>query len=327
MMRRHSLTLLLSTALMAVPAAQAADPAYPTRPITMVVPFTPGGSTDIIARGISKQLGELLGQPIVIENRPGAGGIIGLQYAKGMAADGHTLVMGAIGTFGANATLYSRLPYDPINDFQPISLLAAVPNVLAVNPNKLDVKNVAELIKAAKANPNGIDYASGGNGSAAHLAMEYFKLRADIKLQHVPYKGTAPALNDLIGGVTSVVLTGYPPLSPHLQQGRLRPIAVASAKRLPKLPDVPTIAETPGLEGFEAGQWYGLLTNAGTPRYVVDRLAKAVHQALASEETRKIFANEGLEPLSNTPDEFAQYIKDQIQLWRPVVQQAGIIIN
>jgi len=301
-MFKQVLTSAIVCAAFAAPL-HAADN-YPSRPITLVVPFTPGGSTDIIARVMSKQLGAALGQPIVVENKPGAGGIVGTQYAKSQPADGYTLIMGAIGTFGANATLYRRLPYDPVKDFAPISLVAGVPNVLAV-----------------------YDYASGGNGSAAHLATEYFKLKANIQIQHVPYKGTAPALNDLVGGVTSMVLTGYPPLSPFFQAGRLRPIAVATAKRLPQLPDVPTISETKGLEGFEASQWYGLLTIAGTPKPIVDRLNKEIVAALNNPETLEQFRKEGLEPMSNTPEEFAQYIKDQIQLWRPVIQKANIIID
>lgn len=324
-MFKQVLTSAIVCAAFAAPL-HAADN-YPSRPITLVVPFTPGGSTDIIARVMSKQLGAALGQPIVVENKPGAGGIVGTQYAKSQPADGYTLIMGAIGTFGANATLYRRLPYDPVKDFAPISLVAGVPNVLAVNPAKLDVRTVDELIKAVRAKPNGYDYASGGNGSAAHLATEYFKLRANIQIQHVPYKGTAPALNDLVGGVTSLVLTGYPPLSPFFQAGRLRPIAVATAKRLPQLPDVPTISETKGLEGFEASQWYGLLTVAGTPKPIVDRLNKEIVAALKNPETLEQFRKEGLEPMSNTPEEFAQYIKDQIQLWRPVIQKANIIID
>jgi len=186
---------------------------------------------------------------------------------------------------------------------------------------------VDELIKAVRAKPNGYDYASGGNGSAAHLATEYFKLKANIQIQHVPYKGTAPALNDLVGGVTSLVLTGYPPLAPFFQAGRLRPIAVATAKRLPQLPDVPTISETKGLEGFEASQWYGLLTIAGTPKPIVDRLNKEIVAVLKNPETLEQFRKEGLEPMYNTPEEFGQYIKDQIQLWRPVIQKANIIID
>jgi len=324
-MFKQVLTSAIVCAAFAAPL-HAADN-YPSRPITLVVPFTPGGSTDIIARVMSKQLGAALGQPIVVENKPGAGGIVGTQYAKSQPADGYTLIMGAIGTFGANATLYRRLPYDPVKDFAPISLVAGVPNVLAVNPSKLGVRTVDELIKAVRAKPNGYDYASGGNGSAAHLATEYFKLKANIQIQHVPYKGTAPALNDLVGGVTSMVLTGYPPLSPFFQAGRLRPIAVATAKRLPQLPDVPTISETKGLEGFEASQWYGLLTIAGTPKPIVDRLNKEIVAALNNPETLEQFRKEGLEPLSNTPEEFAQYIKDQIQLWRPVIQKANIIID
>ncbi|GAA4339989.1 tripartite tricarboxylate transporter substrate binding protein [Pigmentiphaga soli] len=315
----------LACAALAAPA-QAADN-YPSRPITLIVPFTPGGSTDIIARVISKQLGAALGQSIIVEYKPGAGGVIGTQYAKNQPADGYTIIMGAIGTFGANATLYKNLPYDPVKDFTPISLVAAVPNVLAVNPAKLDVHTVDELIKAAKAKPNGYDYASGGNGSAANLAMEYFKVSAGIQLQHVPYKGTAPALTDLIAGVTSVVLTGFPPLYPHIKAGRLRAIAVASEHRLPDLPDVPTISETKGLENFTADQWYGLLTIAGTPQPIVDRLNKEVVAALKDPETLAMFRKEGLVPMPNTPAQFGQFIKDQIALWRPVVQKAGIIIE
>lgn len=326
MFKKHPVMSLMAAALCIMGTAQAAD-SYPTRPITLIVPFTPGGSTDIIARVMSKQLGAALGQTIIVENKPGAGGIIGTQAAKAAAPDGYTIIMGAIGTFGANATMYKKLPYDPVKDFAPLSLVAAVPNVLAVNPTRLDVKNVDELVKAAKAKPNGYDYASGGNGSAAHLAMEYFKLKAGIQLQHVPYKGTAPALNDLIGGVTSVVLTGLPPLYPHIQGGRLRAIAVATPKRLPLLPDVPTIAETKGFEGFEASQWYGLLTVAGTPKPIVDRLNREIIKVLNSPETIEIFKKEGLEPMHNSPEEFAKYIKDQIALWRPVIQQANIIID
>lgn len=325
-MFKNARVVPVMAALLIAGGAHAADN-YPSRPITLIVPFTPGGSTDIIARVMSKQLGAALGQTIIVENKPGAGGIIGTQAAKAAAPDGYTIIMGAIGTFGANATLYRKLPYDPVKDFAPVSLVAAVPNVLAVNPNRLDVKTVDDLVKAARAKPNGYDYASGGNGSAAHLAMEYFKLKANIQLQHVPYKGTAPALNDLIGGVTSVVLTGLPPLYPHIQGGRLRAIAVATPQRLPLLPNVPTIAETKGFEGFEASQWYGLLTVAGTPKAIVDKLNKEIVAVLKSRETQDIFAKEGLEPMSNTPEEFAQYIKDQIALWRPVIQKANIIID
>ncbi|OZI54063.1 Bug family tripartite tricarboxylate transporter substrate binding protein [Bordetella genomosp. 4] len=317
---------LLTLAAVGSGPSQAAE-TYPSRPITLIVPFTPGGSTDIIARVMGKQLGEILGQSIVVENRPGAGGIVGVQYAKSQPADGYTLLMGAIGTFGANATLYKRLPYDPVKDFTPISLVAGVPNVLAVNPAKLDVHNVDELIRAVRAKPNGYDYASGGSGSAAHLATEYFALRANVKIQHIPYKGTAPALNDLVGGVTSLVLTGYPPLAPFLSSGRLRPIAVASAKRLPQLPDVPTISETKGLEGFQADQWYGILTKAGTPKPIVDKLNAAVVKALADPETLAQFRAEGLEPMSNSSEQFAAFIKEQIELWGAVVRKAGIIIE
>jgi tripartite-type tricarboxylate transporter receptor subunit TctC len=331
-MFKSSRSFMRAVPLLAAGAALAAGPAnaadtYPSHPITLVVPFTPGGSTDIIARIMSKELGEALGQTIIVEYKPGAGGSIGTTYVKSAAPDGYTLILGAIGTFGTNVSIYKHLNYDPVKDFAPISLVASVPNVLAVNPRKLDIHTVAELIQDARAKPDDIEYASGGNGSAAHLAMEYFKLKADIKMTHVPYKGTAPALTDLVGGVTSVVLTGYPPLQPFLQSGRLRPIAVASAKRLPQLPDVPTISETKGLEGFEASQWYGVLTVAGTPKPIVDRLNKEIVAILKKPETLALFKRDGLEALPDTPEEFGQYIKDQIALWRPVVQKAGIVIE
>lgn len=326
MFKKGAFALVLSCVAVAPGMLYAAEK-YPSRPITLVVPFTPGGSTDIIARVMSKQLSVALGQSVIVENKPGAGGVVGTQYAKLQPADGYTLILGAIGTFGANATLYRRLPYDPVKDFAPISLVASVPNVLAVNPEKLDVKTVDGLIQALRAKPNGYDYASAGNGSAAHLATEYFKLKANVQIQHVPYKGTAPALNDLVAGMTSLALTGYPPLSPFLKAGRLRPIAVASAKRLPQLPNVPTISETKGFEGFVANQWYGLLTVAGTPRPIVDRLNKEVVAALNNQETLELFRKEGLEPMSNTPEQFSAYIKDQIQLWRGVVQKANITID
>jgi tripartite-type tricarboxylate transporter receptor subunit TctC len=323
---RYATLLFAASATFAAGGARAAD-TYPSHAITLVVPFTPGGSTDIIARILSKELGTALGQTVIVEYKPGAGGVIGTSYVKAAAPDGYTLILGAIGTFGTNVSMYKHLAYDPVKDFAPISLVASVPNVLAVNPKKLDIHTVAELVRDARAKPNDIEYASGGNGSAAHLAMEYFKLRAGIQMTHVPYKGTAPALTDLVGGITSVVLTGFPPLQPFLQSGRLRPIAVASTKRLANLPDVPTISETKGFEGFEAGQWYGLLTVAGTPKPIVDRLNKEVVAILNRPETLKLFAQDGLEALPDTPEQFGQYIKEQIEQWRPVVQQAGIVIE
>jgi tripartite-type tricarboxylate transporter receptor subunit TctC len=326
---RHAASVLaLSSIAMGVSVGVAyADAPYPSKSITLVVPFTPGGSTDIIARLLSRELGSTFHQSVIVENKPGAGGIVGTQFVKAAAPDGYTLVVGAIGTFGANATMYTHLPYDPVKDFAPISLVASVPNVLAVNPAKLNIHSVAELVQAARAQPNKLEYASGGQGSAANLAMEYFKLRAGVQILHVPYKGTAPALTDLVGGVTSVVLTGLPPLYPFFQSDRLRPIAVASAKRQPLLPNVPTIAETAGFEGFQADQWYGLLTVAGTPQPIVDQLNKAVVAMLKKPDVLAIFKHEGLEPISDTPQEFATYIKDQIQLWGPVVKKAGIVIE
>lgn len=308
-------------ALAACIACGANAQAYPAKPIRLVVPFTPGGSTDILARLVGQKLGEAFGQQVIIDNRPGAGGNIGVELVAKSLPDGYTLVMGHIGTFGVNPSLYPKLPYDPIKDFQPITLFAKVPNLLAVNPS-LPVKSVKDLIALARAKPGALNYGSGGNGSAAHLATEYFKLLSKTDIQHIPYKGTAPAITDLISGQVSMAITGVPPLLPHVKSGRVRAIAVATSKRLPLLPELPTIAET-GLPGYEATQWYGVLAPAATPKDIVTRLNAEIVKALQRPEVKERLASEAAEPVGNTPEQFQAFIKAEIARWAPVVKASG----
>ena len=231
--------------------------AYPTKPIRLVVPFTPGGTTDILGRAIAQKLTDALGQPMLVENRPGAGGSIGAEAVARAAPDGYTLLMGHIGTLAVNPSLYPKLGYDPVKNFAPVAWVARVTNVLVVNPS-VPARDVQELIRLARAQPGRLRYATGGNGSAAHLAMEYFKLQTETDLIHVPYKGTAPAVTDVISGQVEVTMTGAPGVMPHVKAGKLRALGVSSMQRLESLAELPTIAEA-GVTGFEAIQWYGLV--------------------------------------------------------------------
>jgi tripartite-type tricarboxylate transporter receptor subunit TctC len=308
----------------ATPAALAAEP-FPNKPVRIVVPFTPGGSTDILARAIGQKLGEAWGQPVVVENKPGAGGNVGVELVAKAPPDGHTIVMGHVGTFAANPALYKSLPYDPVKDFAPITLVALVPNVLVVGPS-VKARSLSELVAYAKANPGKLDYGSGGNGSAAHLATEYFKLRTGVDLQHVPYKGTGPAVTDLLGGQIGVMITGALPLMQHIKSGKLRALAVASPKRLAILPDVPTIAES-GYPGFAAVQWYGLFAPAATPPDVVATIYRDAVKALKDPSVAERLASEGAEPVGDTPAEFAAFVKSEIALWGKVIRESGAKVD
>jgi tripartite-type tricarboxylate transporter receptor subunit TctC len=310
----------LAVALATCGAAQAATDNYPTKPIRLVVPFTPGGSTDILARLVAKQITETFGQQCIIDNRPGAGGTIGMEIAARAAPDGYTLAMGHIGTIAVNPALYPKLSYDPLKDFQPVTLVAMIPNMMTVNP-KVQVKTVKDVIALAQSKPGALNYGSGGNGSAAHLATEYFKLLSKTDITHIPYKGTAPAVTDLIAGNISMMITGVPPQLAHVKSGRLRPIAVATAKRLPIFPDLPAIGET--VKGYEATQWYGILAPAAVPKSYITRLNAAVVKALHSPETKALLASDAAEPVGNSPEEFGKFIRAEIARWAPVVKQSG----
>jgi tripartite-type tricarboxylate transporter receptor subunit TctC len=314
---RPLLTLVLLAGLSAAAQAQ-----YPSRPLRLVVPFPPGGSTDILARALAQKMSEGLAQPVVIDNRPGAGGSIGAEAAAKSAPDGYTLMMGHLGTLAANAAIYKKLPYDPVKSFAPVSLMAIVPSVLVVN-NALPVTSAAGLIAYAKQNPGKLAYGSAGNGSTSHLTTEYFKLVTGIDVLHVPYKGVGPMLTDLVSGQISMGLNGAPAVMPHVNSGRLRALAVSSLTRLPSLPDIPTLDEA-GVKGFEANGWYGIVAPAGTPREVVMRLNGEIRRDLDTPELRQRLDAEGAIPAPGTPEAFAVFIASEIARWGSVLKRAGI---
>ncbi len=296
--------------------------AYPVKPIRLVVPFVPGGSTDLIARLMGQKLDEVLGQQVVVENRAGAGGNIGVEYVAKSPPDGYTLIFGHVGTFGFGPSLYQKLPYDPVKDFAPVVLFAMVPNMLVVHP-ALPAKSVKDLIGLAKAHPGQLNYGSSGNGSASHLATEYFKLLTKTNITAIPYKGTGPLVTDLIAGQTSLTITGVPPLYPFVQSGRLRGLAVGSVKRLALLPALPTIAEA-GVPGYESSTWFGPLAPAKTPREIVVKLNTELMKILQRPDVKARFAAEGIEALGSTPEEFGTYIKAEIERWGRVIKAAGV---
>jgi len=309
-------------AIIALCAAKAFGQDYPIKPVRLIIPFAPGGSNDILGRMIGTKLAEAMGQQVVIDNRAGAGGSIGVELAAKSAPDGYTLVIGHIGTLAVNPTLYKKLPYDPIKDLQTISMLAKVANIMVVHPS-LPAKSVRELIALAKAKPGMLVYGSGGNGGAGHLATEYFKLMAKIDIEHIPYKGTAPAIIDLLAGQTQLVFGGIPGIGGHIRNGRLRALGVSTSKRLTIFPEVPTVAEV-GVPGYEATQWYGVLAPAGTPNWIVARLNREIVHTLQNPQIQQRLADDGSEPLASTPEEFTAFIKSETARWAPVIKAAGI---
>jgi len=312
---------LCAAAMLATAALPAAAQEYPGKPIRVIVAFTPGGTSDIVARMSSQILTEAFGRPSVVENRPGAGGTVGTELAARSAPDGYTLLVGHIGTLAVNPTLYTKIGYDPVRDFAAITLISRAPSIMVVHPS-LPVKTVKEFIALARKNPGALEYGSPGSGSAGHLLMSYFTLMTKTDLLHVPYKGTGPALVDLMAGRISTVFTGTPGILPHVQAGRLRIIGISSAQRVASLPDVPTISES-GLPGFEVTQWWGILAPAGTPRPVITRLNEVFGKALASPELRKRLAADGAEPAHSTPEAFQAFIKSEVERWAPVIRASG----
>lgn len=294
---------------------------YPSKPVRFIAPFPPGGSTDLLARLVAQKLTEAWGQQVIVENRGGAAGTIGVELAARSAPDGYTIVMGHVGTFGVNPTLYPKLSYDAIRDFAPVTVLATVPNGMAVHPS-LPVKTARDFIALAKARPNELLYASGGSGSASHLAGEYFKLLTKINMVHVPYKGTAPAMISMISGETTMTITGMVALGPHVKSKRLKLLGVATMKRLSIAPDVPTIHES-GAPGYDANQWYGVLTQAAVPRDIVAKLHGDIVKVMARPDVKERLAADGAEAVANTPEQFAAHIKAEIARWAPVVKASG----
>ncbi|WP_428003591.1 Bug family tripartite tricarboxylate transporter substrate binding protein [Acidovorax sp.] len=324
---RRTLLAALATAAVgaAIPAGAFAQAAYPTKPVTIVVPFAAGGTTDILARIIGQALTSELGQPVVVDNRAGAGGNIGGALAAKAPADGYTLFMGTVGTHAINASLYKKMPFDPVKDFAPLTRVANVPNLLVANPAQ-PYKSVKELIAYAKANPGKVNFGSSGNGSSIHLSGELFKSLAKVDMVHVPYKGSAPAVTDLLGNQIGIMFDNMPSAIQHVRSGKLVPIAVTTAKRSPELPNVPTIAEA-GVPGYEATSWFGMFAPAGTPAPVLAKLNTALVKVLNQAEVKKKINEQGAETTSETPEQFAAFIKAESVKWGKVVQESGASLD
>src|SRR5579871_263389 len=302
-------------------ATRAVAAGYPSRPVTLIVAFTPGGPSDVLARIVGRQMEKVVGQPFVIDNRPGGAGNIAAETAAHAAPDGYTLLMGNNGLLATNQSLFKKLNFDAARDFAPISLIGSQPNVLVVNPN-FPAATLAELIAYAKANPGKLNYASSGFGTAAHLSAELFKSTAKIDLVPVSYKGAAPALQDLIAGHVQVMFATSASVVGFVKAGTLRPLAVTSIKRFSLMPDLPTVAEL-GLPGFDATTWHGLIAPAGTPRDVIDTLNSAIVQSLKDADTLRQLHDIGVEVSASTPEEFAAYIRSEIPKWAAVVKASG----
>jgi tripartite-type tricarboxylate transporter receptor subunit TctC len=295
---------------------------YPNRAITLVIPFAPGGSTSIVGRGIADKISELLGEKVVVDNRPGAGGTIGTKAVAKSEPDGYTLVLGYTGTLAIGPSLYKNVGYDPRKDFAPIGLIGNAPNSLVVNPS-FPAKTVAELVAYAKSNPGKVNFGSAGAGTASHITGEYFARSAGITLVHVPYKGTGPALTDLLGGHIPMAFAPIPASHPNVSAGKLRALAVTSITRSGLLPDVPTMMEA-GLPGFDASLYYGLAAPAGTPRTIIDKLNKVLREALASDEVKKQLGNDGTEITPGTPEDYADFIDKDEKKWAQLVKASGV---
>jgi tripartite-type tricarboxylate transporter receptor subunit TctC len=317
--RRDCLALAASLALPGLARAQ--TQAWPSKPIRFVVPFAPGGSSEIVARTTAFELGKVLGQSVYVENKPGGAGNVAMQEVAA-ASDQHTLILGHIGTLAVNPFIFDKLPYDPNKDFKPISLLAKVPSLYLVHPD-LPVKNLQEFIAYAKKNPGRLNYGSAGNGSAGHLAMEYLKMATNTFMVHVPYRGTGPQLTDLLAGRLDAASVGAAAVLQHIKAGKLRCIATGSTTRVKQLPDVPTVAEQ-GYPGFEMTQWYGLLAPATLPQAAIDKLAIAAASAVKQPGASETLSGDAAIPVGSTPAEFAKFIATEQQRWKAVIARAKI---
>jgi tripartite-type tricarboxylate transporter receptor subunit TctC len=325
MLPKRYLLRIVVLACIALAGNAAAQDAYPTRPITLVVPFPAGGSTDLVARVIAEKMTVELGQQIVIDNRGGAGGNIGSAAVAKADPDGYTILMGTVATHALNPALYKKMPYDAVTDFAPISLLVRVPNVLVVNP-ELPVNSVAELIALLKANPGKYSYASSGNGTPLHLSGELFKTMAGVDMEHIPYKGAGPALTDLLGGHVQIMFDNLPSSTGYIKEGRLRGLAVTTAERAASMPDLPTIAES-GVPGYETYTWNALFAPAGTPPAVVERLNAAAVAAVTDAEVQTKLQGFGATVVGSTPDELAQHVQSELAKWAPIVAASGAQID
>jgi tripartite-type tricarboxylate transporter receptor subunit TctC len=319
------ITRTIAALALAMLASGAHAQAWPAKPIKWVVPFAPGGTTDILARTIGDKLAIALGQPVIIENKPGAGGGVGADYTAKAPADGYTIMGGTISTHAINASLYKSLPYDPVKDFAPITLIARVPNMLVVNPD-VPAKNVAELIALMKASPAKYTFASSGNGTSQHLSGELFKTMAGVEMQHIPYKGSPPALQDVVGGQVTMTFDNITTAWPLAKGGKLRALAVTTAKRSSVAPEVPTLAES-GLAGYEVGSWQGVFAPAGTPPEIVKRLNAEIVKIIRMPDVNEKLTALGAEPVGNTPEEFGALVRAEVGKWADVVKKSGAKVD
>ena len=320
----RSLLLSVSSACLCVLYVSASAQGFPAKPIKIIVPFGPGGFTDVAARILQRELAPAIGQPIIVENKPGAGSTIGTTEVAKATPDGYTLVMVSTAHV-ISPHLYKSMPYDPINDFTPVMKLAEGPYVLVVHPS-LPVKNVTELIALARSDPNRIDYASSGNGSAQHLVGALFTTMAKAPMNHVPYKGSSQAMNDVIGGQVKVSFVGVPNALPNLAVGKLKALAVSTKKRYGDLPDVPTLDEA-GVPGYDATIWLGLLAPPGTPRDVVMKLNTSITRILSTPEAKKLMTSAGVDVATSTPEEFGALLRSELDRWGKVVRETGATVN
>jgi tripartite-type tricarboxylate transporter receptor subunit TctC len=307
-----------------------AQAAWPTKPVRIVVPFAAGGTTDILARAIAPELSRAFGQQFIVDNRAGAGGNVGAEIVAHSAPDGYTLLMGTVGTHGINRALYDKLPYDPIKDFAPVTLVAGVPNVMEMQTERaraLGINNAQDFIKYAKSHPGKLNMASSGSGTSIHLAGELFKSMAGVYMVHVPYRGSGPALLDLVGGTADVMFDNLPSSLPHIKAGKLKAFAVTSRERSAALPDVPTVEEAAGLKGFDATSWFGLLAPAGTPPDIVNRIQQEVAKSLNTPAIKEKMLAQGAIPSGNTPAEFARHIDAEHKKWAQVVKVSGAKVD
>ncbi len=327
--RRRLLAAIALGAATTLPTAWA-QTTWPTRPVRIVVPFAPGGTTDLLARALAPELSRVFGQPFTVDNRAGAGGNIGAELVAKAEKDGYTLLMGTVGTHGINKALYKSLPYDPQKDFAPVTLVAGVPNVMVMNTDKaraLNIHNVTDFVRHAKAHPGRLNMASSGNGTSIHLAGELFKNQTGIFMTHIPYRGSGPALSDMLAGTMDVMFDNLPSAMPHIKAGKLTAFAVTSGQRSAALPDVPTVAEAGKLAGFEASSWFGLLAPAGTPPDIVNRVQQEVAKALNLPAVKERLLSQGAIPSGNTPQEFARLIDSEITKWAGVVKASGAKVD
>ncbi|MDI1263173.1 MAG: tripartite tricarboxylate transporter substrate binding protein [bacterium] len=315
-------TWFCAAATIAVTFGAAHAQTFPARPITLVIPFAPGGSTSIVGRGIADKMSELLGEKVVVDNRPGAGGTVGTKAVAKSDPDGYTLLLGYTGTLAIGPSLFKNPGYDPRRDFAPIGMIGNAPNSLVVNPS-FPAKTVAELIAYAKANPDKVNFGSAGAGTASHITGEYFARAAGIKLVHIPYKGTGPALTDLLGGHIPMAFAPIPASHANVAAGKLRALAVTSTARSGLLPDVPTLIES-GLAGFDASLYYGLAAPAGTPRPVIEKLNKVLREALASDEVKRQLGNDGTDITPGSPEDYADFIDKDEKKWALLVKSSGV---